>query len=145
DAEDKHIPLLEWWAIESKAASDRALVLGLLKDSTLWQLPIFRKFIAARLGQRYTAERTQENFETAAQLLALAPEPAFVDELVKGMEAGLQGDRVAGVPAALREQVAAVWETRPHLAPLVSFALRLNYAPAGEAAVAVLADAKTSA
>ncbi len=145
DAADKHLPLLEWWALESKATSDRAQIMDLLKDSALWRTPIFSKFIASRLGQRYTAERTDENFATAAQLLAMAPAPEFVDELVKGMEAGLQGDRVASVPAALSRQVAAVWDSRPHTPALVSFALRLNHAAAAPSAVELLADPKTPA
>ncbi len=145
DASDKHLPLLEWWALESKATSDRSQIMELLKDSALWRTPIFSKFIASRLGQRYTAERTVENFATAAQLLAMAPAPEFVDELVKGMEAGLQGDRVATVPAALRKQVAAAWDSRPHTPALVSFALRLNHAAAAPAAVELLADPKTPA
>ncbi|MEQ1862748.1 MAG: c-type cytochrome [Chthoniobacteraceae bacterium] len=145
DAADKHLPLLEWWALESKAVSDRAQIMELLKDSALWRAPIFSKFIVSRLGQRYTAERTDENLATAAQLLAMAPAPEFVDELVRGMEAGLQGDRVASVPATLTKQVAAVWDSRPHSPALVSFALRLNHAPAAPAAVELLADPKTPA
>ncbi len=145
DASDKHIPLLTWWALESKATSDRPQVLDLLKDSALWRTPVFSKFIVSRLGQRYTAERTDENFQTAAQLLAMAPAPEFVDELIQGMEAGLQGDRVATVPAPLSQQVATIWSSHPHTSTLVSFALRLNYEPAAPAAVELLADPKTSA
>jgi putative membrane-bound dehydrogenase-like protein len=144
DVGDKHIPLLTWWAIESKAVSDRAGLLAMLKESSLWRAPMFSQHVAARLGQRYTAERTEENLQAAAQLLALAPGPESVDELVKGMEAGLQGDRVTGVPAALAKAVAEVWDTRPHTPVLVSFALRLNHAPAAGDAVKMLSDAKTS-
>jgi putative heme-binding domain-containing protein len=144
DANDKHIPLLLWWALESKAVSDRAQLLELLRESSLWRTPLFSKFMVSRLGQRYTAERTDANFETAAQLLAMAPAPEFVDDLVKGMEAGLEGDRIASVPAALQKEVADVWSTRPHTSVLVSFALRLNHPPATEAAVQALADPKTT-
>ncbi|HYR58423.1 MAG TPA: c-type cytochrome, partial [Chthoniobacteraceae bacterium] len=145
DANDKHIPLLLWWALESKAVSDRAQILAMLKESSLWQTPLFGKFIVARLGQRFTAERTDENLETAAQLLSMAPSPEAVDELVKGMEAGLQGDRVARVPAALQKQVSDAWSKRPHTPVLVSFAMRLDHPAAAEAAVQTLADKKTSA
>jgi len=145
DATDKHLPLLLWWALESKATSDRAAVLELLKDSALWRTPLFSQHLISRLGQRYTAERTDENLSTAAQLLALAPTLEAQDELIKGMEAGLQGDRVTSVPEALQKQVASVWGARPHTAALVSFALRLNYADAGPAAVEILAQPKISA
>jgi putative heme-binding domain-containing protein len=145
DAADKHLPLLLWWALESKAISDRAQILAMLKESSLWETPVFRKFIVARLGQRYTAERTDDNFHTAAQLLAMAPAPEFVDELIKGMEAGLQGDRVTRVPEVLRRQVIEVWSKRPHTPALVSFALRLDHPPAAAAAAQALAEAKTAA
>jgi hypothetical protein len=117
----------------------------MLKESSLWRTPTFSKFIVSRLGQRYTAERSDENFETAAQLLAMAPSSEFVDELVRGMEAGLQGDRVAGVPAALQRKVADVWAVRPHTPTLISVALRLDHPPAATAAVQALVDPKTSA
>jgi len=143
DAGDKHVPLLLWWALESKAVSDRPAVLALLRHSTFWRTPLVEKTIVARLGQRYTAERSEQNLDTAAQLLALAPGPDAVGSLVRGMEAGLQGDRVTAVPAALRAQVAEVWKTQPHTPVLISFALRLGHEPAAEAAVQTLADPKT--
>jgi putative heme-binding domain-containing protein len=67
-----------------------------------------------------------------------------MDTLIAGMEAGLQGNRIDSIPAALREQAAAVWNTRPHAPALVSFALRLDHPPAAAAAVAMLGDAKTT-
>ena len=102
DVTDKHVPLLLWWAVESKCVTDRDAILRMLEDSTFWHAPIVQKFIIARLGQRFTAERTDANLDTAAKLFALAPSPADVDELIKGMEAGLQGDPVKSVPAALQ-------------------------------------------
>ena len=144
DVGDKHIPLLEWWALESKAVSDRAALLDMLKDPSLWQAPLFSQSMVSRLGQRFTAERSDENFTSAAQLLAMAPGPEAVEELVKGMEAGLQGDHTTHVPAILLKQLDAVWDARPHTPALVSFALRLNHPAAAGAAVAALSDGKTS-
>lgn len=145
DANDKHIPLMLWWALEDKAITGRSLVLDLLKETPLWHSPIVSQHIIARLGQRYTAERTEENLNTAAQLLAMAPTPEDVDKLVRGMEQGLQGDTVKSVPAALSKQVAEVWKTRPASGPLISFATRLGYEQAAQAALEKVADAKTPA
>ncbi|MEW6302929.1 MAG: PVC-type heme-binding CxxCH protein [Verrucomicrobiota bacterium] len=145
DVDDRHVPLLIWWAVESKAVSDRQLLLEKLKESALWQAPIFARYITARLGQRYTAERNEQNLRTAAQLLAMAPTPQDVDALVRGMEAGLQGDVVKAVPAELLARVEEVWKSRPHNATLIGFALRLGYEPAGKAALQLVADTKTSA
>src|SRR5262249_55826813 len=114
DVNDKFIPLLLWWAMESKASSDRSLLLDKLHETRLWAAPIFQKYLAPRLGQRYTAERTEANFATCAQLLQLAPTPEDVDLVVKGMELGLQGDVVKAVPPALQQTLANVWQQRPH-------------------------------
>ncbi len=144
DVTDKHVPLLLWWAVESKCATDRDAILRMLEDSTFWHAPIVQKFIIARLGQRFTAERTDANLETAAKLFALAPSPADADELIKGMEAGLQGDPVKSVPAALSKKVAELWASRAPTPTLISFAVRLGHAPAAEAALARITDAKVS-
>lgn len=145
DVDDKHIPLLIWWAIENKAVSGRRFLLDLLKESPLWHVPMMQTHIISRIGQRYTAERTQENLKTAATLLAMAPADEDVDLLVKGMEAGLQGDVVKDVPAELRKQVDAVWKRRPHTPVLMSFAARLGHSEATDAAVARLKEPKLTA
>lgn len=144
DVSDKHVPLLLWWAVESKCVTDRDAILRMLEDSTFWHAPIVQKFIVARLGQRFTAERTDANLETAAKLFALAPTPADADELIKGMEAGLQGDAVKSVPPALQKRVADLWASRPPTPTLISFAVRLGHAPAAEAALARISDPKVS-
>jgi putative heme-binding domain-containing protein len=143
DAQDKHNPLLIWWALESKATSDRAGVVSLLHDSALWQTPLFSQYITTRLGQRYTADRTPENLKTAAQLLALAPTPQAQDALIEGMERGLAGERLVDVPEELQKQVAAIWAGRPHTATLIGFAVRLNHAAATTEAVKLLSDHTT--
>lgn len=143
DVSDKHEPLMLWWALEDKAITGRSMILDLLKETPLWHSPIVSQHIISRLGQRYTAERTEENLNTAAQLLAMAPSPEDVDKLVKGMEQGLQGDTVKSVPAALSKQVAEVWKNRPPSGTLISFATRLGYEQAAQAALEKVADAKT--
>jgi putative heme-binding domain-containing protein len=140
DVGDKHIPLLLWWALESKAASDRDAVLRLFEDSAFWQAPIVSRFIVSRLGQRYSAERSEMNLETCAKLLGMAPTTRDLDELVKGMEAGLQGDPVKSVPPALQQRVADIWSRRPPTPTLISFALRLGHAPAIATALSRIAD-----
>ncbi|PAW80193.1 MAG: dehydrogenase [Pedosphaera sp. Tous-C6FEB] len=142
DVTDKHVPLLLWWAVESKCATDRDAILRMLEDSTFWHAAIVQKFIIARLGQRFTAERTDANLETAAKLFTLAPSPADADELIKGMEAGLQGDAVKSVPPALAKKVAELWASRPPTPTLISFAVRLGHAPAAQAALARITDPK---
>ncbi len=143
DADDTHIPLLLWWALESKCAQNRELVLDLFRMPSFWRTPIVSKFLVARLGQRFTAERSEANLVTAAELLALAPSEREQDELVRGMEEGLQGDVVKSVPAAMQARVAALWATRPRTPTLMSFALRLGNSEAAAAALEKVANSET--
>lgn len=143
DAGDKHIPLLLWWALESKCASDREAILKMLQDRPLWQTPIVSHVIVSRLGRRYAAERSELNLETCAQLLALAPTARDVDELVKGMAEGLRGDPVEVVPASLHAQVSEIWANRAPTPTLINFALRLGYAPATQTALEKVANGQT--
>ncbi len=143
DEKDTHIPLLLWWAIESKCGPDREQVLALFRESFLWQTPIVSKVIIARLGQRYTAERSEANLNTAAELLGMASSPRDVDELVRGMEEGLQGDAVKSVPPAMQKRVAEIWASRPRTPLLISFAARLGHEAASSAALDMLKDTNT--
>jgi putative heme-binding domain-containing protein len=142
DAGDKHLPLLNWWALESKAASDRNRVIAMFKESSLWQAPMVNRHIVARLGQRYTAERGDDNLRTAAELLSLAPSAAEADLLVKGMELGLQGDTVKSVPPEMQKQLANLWATHPHTPTLVNVATRLGHPEAIQEVLVKVADSK---
>ena len=145
DANDKHIPLLLWWAIENKAVSDGAQVAKLLADKSLWQTPMMQSHLVKRLGQRFTAERTAANLKTAAKLLALAPTDADRDQLVTGMEEGLRGNAVQNPPKALLTETAKLWKSRPHNPTLISLATRLGLPGAMDEAIALVKNPKTSA
>lgn len=57
DLDDKHIPLLIWWALEDKIKTDKKKVMTFLEDSEIWHAPIFKKYIFQRIGQRIASER----------------------------------------------------------------------------------------
>ena len=128
DADDLHIPLFLWWAIENKAVSDRDLLMTLLQDKALWESPLVNRHIVSRLARRYTAERGDKSSYTlndavysdwqtnstsqrtneitsCAHLLNLAPNPQGVHEVIKGMDEGLGGTILSSVPDGLRRQV----------------------------------------
>jgi putative heme-binding domain-containing protein len=144
DADDIHIPLLVWWALENKAASHRQDVVRMFEDSTLWSTALSDRFITTRLGQRYTTERSDKNLVTAARLLTLAPNEKILTKLIDGMEKGLQGDPVESVPEAMQKQVARLWQELDHNAKLISFAARLKHTPALEEALVRVANRKGS-
>jgi len=166
DVKDKHLPLLIWWAIESKAESGREELLALVQDSAVWQTKLFTTHLAERIGMRFTADQgprkhytlkqgvysdwiierapeyLQRNLDFCGRLLKAAPGQAQAAQLLAGMAKGLTGGRVEVVPRNLTEVVAELWRTAPHSAGLVSFAARLGQPGAREEAVATMQRAK---
>lgn len=164
DVNDLHVPLLLWWALESKVESDLPMVLQSLKDPALWEAPLFKKHIAARLGQRFTTERgdrfsytlqeaeysnwltnyvpsrCRTNLKTCSQLLDLAPTVESRDLLMRGMEAGLRGDSVEIDPSPLQQAVSRLALAQPTNAARISLALRLKISGATPVALRMLGD-----
>jgi len=139
DLHDEHIPLLLWWAIEDKVMSDREQILKLFASSELWQAPIVKEFIVERIGRRYVAEGTKQDFTTCGQLLDLAPEKESLSRLVSGMEKGLSGQpqkSSRGLEAAL----AKLWQKGSPSPAVIRFALRLGSEPALTPALNLIAD-----
>ena len=99
DERDIHIPLLLWWAIEAKVASDPELVLAMFSENESWNLPIVKSTVIERLMRRFAASGTRAGFDPLRQLLALAPGPDHVKRLMSGLRIGLRRP-VARGPAA---------------------------------------------
>ena len=94
DAGDPHIPLLIWWAIESKAISDRDAVLALVSRTGNLEAAIVRDVIVERLARRVHGSRaTIDGYAACAWLLEHAPSAADVERIVAGMETQLAGHR----------------------------------------------------
>ncbi len=165
DVSDLHVPLLLWWALESKVANDLPLVLQLLKDPAIWEAPLFKKHIAARLGQRFTTERgdrlsytpqedgysgwltnyvpgrCRASLNVCDQLLNLAPTMEARDQLMRGMEEGLRGNSVDLDPGPLQKRISQLAFDQPTNAARMSLALRLKIGSATPAALRMLGDA----
>jgi putative membrane-bound dehydrogenase-like protein len=142
DVHDPHIPLLLWWAVENKAVSDREAVVGLLGDPTDWQAPLLRTHIVERLSRRYAAEETDENFATCGRLLSLAPGPAEVDLLLRGMEKAFEGRVLPEMPVALRAPLEKLWNRGAPSPSLVRFTARLGDPRARAKANALILDSR---
>jgi putative membrane-bound dehydrogenase-like protein len=87
DASDPHIPLLLWWALESKAVSAVDHVLPLFARGESWRSSLGRDAVR-RLTRRYGAEGTATTYAAAARLLAAAPETS-ADEMLAVLDQGL--------------------------------------------------------
>lgn len=166
DAGDKHLPLLLWWALESKADNGREELAALAADPAVWRRPLFTRHLAARLGQRFTAdqgprryytfkegsfsewqierapEHLRRNLEFCARLLASAPDAAAAALLLQGMATGLTGPAVAEVPRRLAEELARHWAGSSHPMALVVLGARLGVKGAMAEAVARVAAGK---
>jgi putative heme-binding domain-containing protein len=101
DRGDIHIPLLLWWGIEAKAATDPEMVLQLFEDRSFWNLPIVQTTIAERVMRRFAASGGRQDLFRCAKLLAIAPDPDSVRKLMAGFEAAYAGRSLTGLPPAL--------------------------------------------
>ncbi len=106
DDRDLHIPLLLWWALESKVASAPEAVLALFQDREIWDLPVVRSTITERMMRRFASAGTRQDLTNCARLLALAPGPDHVKRLMAGFEAAYAGRSLAGLPSELVDALA---------------------------------------
>jgi putative heme-binding domain-containing protein len=105
DVSDKRVPLLLWWALESKCDHDRDAVIALFSDSGFWRLPLVQSNILERVMRRY-AMGNRRDLLTCAQLLRLSPGPEQTARLMTGFEKALTGRSLATLPDELLEAMA---------------------------------------
>lgn len=106
DAADNRLPLLLWWAIESKAESDRDAVLAMFNDVAIWELPLVREHILARLMRRYAMAGTRQDLLSCARLLERSPNAETTAKLMSGFEEAFKGRSMSGLPDELVEAMA---------------------------------------
>jgi putative heme-binding domain-containing protein len=139
DSDDIHMPLLLWWAIESKVESDRAAVVALFEDSSFWRLPLVQKQILHRVMRRYAAGGTRKDLLTCAKLLQLSPGDEWSKQLMRGFEEAYQGRSMTNMPGELVDAMARLGGGS------VSLGLRQGRADAIDKALAIIADDKADA
>ena len=97
-----HIPLLAWWALESKAEKDRADVFAFLRDDTAFRdTALFREHIAEKLAKRYALAGGGENLQACADLLTLTEDEKLADKFLTGIAAAFEGAAIPSLPANL--------------------------------------------
>ena len=139
DAGDVHLPLLLWWAIESKAGSDPQAILHILEDKSLWQRPIMQQTLLSRLMRRYAQAGTRSDLLTCAKLFELSPDKASTGELMKGFEEAFKGRTLTGLPAELASALAKAGGGS------ISLGIRRGDADAIRKALQTIADDKAGA
>ena len=139
DGNDPQIPLLIWWAIESKAVSDREQVVELLQSPAMWLQPLVQQHIVERVARRYAAEGTDDGFTSCARLLSWAPTSADAERVLKGMELALSGRRLENVPVPLSAWFTKAWQQRSPSPGLIQLGLRLGNSEARQEALKLIA------
>jgi len=141
DAGDPHIPLLLWWAIESKVDGDRETVLKLFEEPRAWSLAVAESHILERIMRRFAATGARADLAACSRLLRLAPDAKAAEKLAAGLASGLAAhSRSAGSLADLPDDLAALLERSG--GESLALALRRGKPEALEAAVRLLGDEK---
>lgn len=141
DANDPHIPLLLWWAIEDKAIADRDLVIGLVEDPRAWRA-LLTGHIAERLARRYLAEGSEKDYETCARFLQLAPGAAEQERVLYGMVKALEGRRLSEMPPVLEKALDRLSAPQKDTVLFIVLSLRLGSTTAYERALVKIEDTK---
>ncbi len=102
DADDPHMPLMTWWALEAHAG-DWSVIESMVNDPSIWGLPIFDAHIASRLMQRYAASGTPDELQHCARLLELAASDESRGQLLVGLNRAFQGRSLPPLPPSLAE------------------------------------------
>ncbi|MFC5456394.1 DUF7133 domain-containing protein [Prosthecobacter fluviatilis] len=145
DAEDVsgHLPLLAWWALESKAEKERAEVFAFLKsDSAFLKTSLFRDNLAEKLSKRYALAGGEENLQSCADLLALTNDDALRGKFIAGIASAFEGAEMPKLPESLTKAL------NDYMAKQsggdLTLALRSGSADALKSALKLLEDKKAS-
>lgn len=138
DAKDSRLPLLCWWAIESKCESDREAVLKLFNDSPFWNQPLVEQHLLERLMRRFAAAGSRHDLLTCAKFLELSPTREHSRKLMLGFEAAFKGRSLAGLPDEL---IAAM---RRHDVGSPAFRVRQGDSEAVTEALRIIRDSKAN-
>lgn len=136
DANDAYIPLLLWWAIESKCEKDSKLVLALFDERELWDYTLVKQHILERLMRRFAAAGDSAALKNCADLFARSPGPEQTKALVAGFEKAFEGRVMPALPNELLQAMARAG------AGSLLLDIRQGKPEALEAALGQLTDAK---
>ena len=140
DLQDQRIPLLLWWAIESKAVSDRDAVLALFEDPKAWDFKLAQTYGAQDLAKRWAMAGGKENYESCAKLLALAKRNEDRTLVIEGIASAFEGGKMPELPPALSGPVNAYFKSQ--MDSDLAMAVKTGNAEAVMKALAVVADKK---
>jgi putative heme-binding domain-containing protein len=104
DAQDPHLPMLIWWAIESHCDHWES-VQAFLSQHKVWESRIFTNTVASRLMQRYAASAKPDDLQHCAWILEQAFTPEHRKQLTLGMSRAFEGRTMPELPASLTRSI----------------------------------------
>jgi len=138
DAQDLHIPLMIWWAIEANA-TDAANIQKIFSEPEIWTQTLTQSFILERLSKRYAMSGTQQELQILTWLFEQAPDEASTAQLMAGFEQSFEGRSLATLPTPLLEQIRAAGGGS------LSLRVRLGDPKSTQTAIVKIMDVNTTA
>ncbi len=142
DFSDKRIPLLMWWAVESKADSDRDALLAWFAEPKIWDLKLARTYAAQYLAKRWAMAGGKENFESCAKLLALAKRNEDRSLVIEGIASAFEGGKIPELPPVLADAMNAYMKSQ--MDNDLALAVKTGNADAIKKALTIVADKKAT-
>ncbi len=134
DAEDNRMPLLIWWAIESKCEEHADDVVRLFEDPAFWRSPLVDRHLIERTSRRFAQVGSRQGLLACARLFEFSPSVEHSRRLMSGFEAGFKGRTLAGLPDDLVKAMSR------HGVASAAFKLRQGDPTAERKAIQVVAD-----
>ncbi len=106
EEKDVHIPLLLWWAAESKLATHRDSLVGMFSEAAFWNAPLARATIAQRLARALAAMSGAENQRALITLLDAAPGDAERKIVLAGINEAFDGRQIGELLPELASRLA---------------------------------------
>lgn len=136
DADDPHIPLLLWWALEASYDSNRDEFVEWFAVPSLWKSRLAKEHMLSKLMRRAAAAGKRKDLLACARLLNLAPTKDDAETLMAGFELAFKGRALPPLPDELAEAMAKVG------AESLALKIRRGDASAIDHALTILGDPK---
>lgn len=142
DEKDPDIPLMLWWALESKAETNRNGLVDLFQDAAFLSRPIASEVLLERVVQRYTMGGNPDHYAAAERIARGNLTPGQQQKVLVGLEEGLRGVSFASLPGGLRSALNQLRAVKGE--PALSAGLREKDPAAVKQALEIILNEKAS-
>jgi putative heme-binding domain-containing protein len=145
DANDPHVPLLLWWAVEAHAIESRDQVMSFFTSPEAWKSALSRDVVLVRLVRRYAAEGTESSLGDCARLIDSAPSMHLKRPLIASLDEGLseRTAKISAAPISLKNTLAALLANEPSNPAIIRPLARLGDSGAQQRAATLALDPKS--